>query len=477
MNIKIYIATVSIAFLSIFGAVAQNPMGLYFMETIPQSSQINPAMQPRANGFFALPSTNLLFQSDMAFNDAFQEVGNEWVTPLSERFNYGDLYNVIGKAANINAYQTVDLLGAGFRSGRDYFTVTLSVKNVIQAGIPSDLFKIAELGFPDGESFDFSALRIKEAAYHELALGYSREWNDQWTFGAKLKPLFGIMGGVTDINKFQLNTSRQQWDMIVGGTIYTSGPLEVEESTTPGDFPESVEGKDLEDDEVSDYFSSFNNGGLAFDFGAVYELNEDWTFSAALNNLGWVKYKNELNSLSFNGTYSFDGISTNGTDEEDLEQAFEDIGDSLKTVIDYDVSHDKFSIPLTPSFYMGASYRMSPSVTFGFLSRSVMQKHNFRQDFSLSANLQPYSFVALNLNYSKRIKGSSGLGTVVTFLAGPLQMYLAADYIPMRYAEVSFDDGDSFPMMHRQKDLSFRFGLNLIFGRHGFRDEPMLSAR
>ncbi len=476
MKIKFYITTILISFLALIQTVAQNPMGLYFMETIPQSSQINPAMQPRANGFFALPSTNLLFQSDVAFSDVFQESGNEWVTPLSDRFSYNDLYNATGKAINMNLYNDVDILGAGFRSGRDYFTFTLSGKSVIQAGIPSDLFKITELGFPDGESFDFSTMRMKEVAYHELAFGYSREWNDQFTFGVKLKPLFGIAGGVTDINRFQLNTSRTGWDMNVDGTIYSSAPLEVQESETPGDFPESIEGKDLEDDEVSDYFSSLSNGGLAFDFGAVYRHNDEWTFSAAMTNLGWVKFKNELNSLSFNGTYSFEGISVEGSDEEDIEQAFEDIGDSIKTIIDYDVTHDKFSIPLTPSWYMGASYEWTPSVSFGFLSRSVFQKHNFRQDFSLSANIQPYSFIALNLNYSKRIKGGNGLGTAVTIFAGPLQMYLAADYIPMRYANVSFDEGDSFPMMHRQKDLSFRFGLNLIFGRRGYRDEPMLSV-
>lgn len=477
MRIKYYITAVSIAFLTLFQATAQNPMGLYFMETIPQSSQINPAMQPRANGFFAFPSTSLMFQSDVAFNDAFQEVGNQWVTPLNDQFNYDDLYNAVGKAVGINNYETVDLLGIGFRSGRDYFTFTMSVKNVMQTGIPSDLFKITELGFPNGENFDFSTMRIKEAAYHELAFGYSRKWNEKFTFGAKLKPLFGIVGGVTDINKFELNTSRQQWDVHVDGTFYTSAPIEVEESEVSGDFPESIDGKDLEDDEVAEYLTSLNNGGLAFDFGAVYEHTEDWTFSAALTNLGWVQFKNDLNSLSFNGTYNFEGVSVNGSEEEDLEQAFEDIGDSLKTVIDYGVGHDKFSIPLTPSMYAGASYRMSPAVSFGLLSRSVFQKHNFRQEFNLSANIQPYSFVAFNLNYSKRISGGNGLGTAVTFLAGPLQMYMAADYIPMRYSEVTFDDGDSFPMLHRQKDLTFRFGLNLIFGRHGYRDEPMLSVR
>jgi hypothetical protein len=475
MNIRKYILTVFVAFVVLVPVPGQNPMGLYFMETIPQSHQINPAMQPRANTFVSLPSVNALFQSDMAFDDVFQEVSGEWITPLSQRFDYSNIYGPIGDAANINQYSDVDILGVGFRSGRDYFTFTIGIRSVTQSGLPSDLFKIAELGFPDGENFDFSSTRIKQALYHELAFGYSREWNDKFTFGLKFKPLFGIVGGVTDIDRFQLNISRTQWDMMVAGTVYSSAPVDVEEGL-PGDFPESIETRDLSDDEVSDYFKSFNNGGMAFDLGAIYRYDDQFTFSVALTNLGYIRFKDDLNSLSFNGTYSFDGINVEGSDEDEIEQAFEDIADSIKTVIEYDVKHEKFSVPLSPLLYLGGSYRLTPAVTFGLLSRSVFQQHNFRQDFNLSANLQPYNFVAFNLNYGISLNGGNGVGMGTSFLLGPLQLYFAADYVPMRYAEVTFDDGDSFPMVYRQKDLGFRFGLNLIFGRHGYRDEPMLAG-
>lgn len=454
---------------------AQNPMGLYFMETIPQSQKLNPAFQPRANGFFSMPSVNVLMQSDMAFKDAFQDKGSEWVTPLSRRFDYSDLYQVIGKAANFNHYTEADLMGIGFRSGKDYFSFSVGLRNVLQTGLPADLFKITELGFPEDERFDFSSLRIKQALYYQFAFGYSRQWNDQWTFGIKVKPLFGVFGGITDIDRFQLNTSHLQWDLLVSGQIHTSGPLDVEEGQ-PGDFPESIEMRDLSDDEVGDYFGGFNNFGLAFDLGAEYRPDSLWTFSVALNNLGSLKFKNDLNTLAFDGAYAFDGISVEGTDDDEIEQAFEDIGDSIKTIINYDVNHDKFRIPLSPEIYLGASYQWTPAVSFGLLSRSIFQKYNFRQDFCLSANLQPYSFVSFNLNYSKRIKGGSGLGMASSILFGPLQLFLAADYMPLRYAQVSFDDEeDSFPMAYRQKDLSFLFGLNFIFGRHGTRNKQPRS--
>ncbi len=215
---------------------AQSPMGLYYMETIPQVSHLNPAMQPRANGFFALPNINQLFQSDVAFSDIFQDVGSEWVSPLSQRYDFAQLYKATGDAFNVNEQADVGLIGFGFRSGRDYFSFSLSVKSAVNMGLPYDLFKIVENGFADGSRFDFSTLRTKALSYKEISLGYSREWNDYLTVGINVKPIFGIMGMQSDITRFELHTSREQYDLYVNGNVYSSAPVDVVEGV-PGDFP------------------------------------------------------------------------------------------------------------------------------------------------------------------------------------------------------------------------------------------------
>src|SRR5690554_1850486 len=355
---------------------AQDPMGLYFMETIPQIKHTNPAMQPRANGFFALPNVNQLFQSDLAFSDVFQDVGSEWVSPLSKRFNYGDLYKTTGKAFNINQQADVQLVGLGFRSERDYISVSLSMKGAVAMGVPSDLFRITDKGFSNGSRFDFSTLRTKMVTYKEINIGYSREWTEDLTLGINVKPLFGVMGGMTDISRFELHTSREVYNVYVDGKVYTSAPLEVEESETPGDFPESIEGRDM-DDEWGSYFSSFKNPGIALDVGAVYRLNDRLQLSAALSNLGFIKWKEDLNSLSFSGHYSFEGLEVDGSNKADLDEALEAIGDSLEPVIDYSTGNESFSMSLVPGLYVGAQYDLTSSLSLGLLSRSLMQKQNF----------------------------------------------------------------------------------------------------
>ncbi|SMO66405.1 hypothetical protein SAMN06265379_104195 [Saccharicrinis carchari] len=452
---------------------AQAPMGLYYMETIPQSSFINPAMQSRANGFFALPSLNQNFKSDIAFKSIFQDAGSEWVTPLSKRYDFSKLKRSAGQAVNLQEAADIGLMGLGFRSGRDYFTLNLSVKTVAQSGIPYDILRIADKGFPSGSVFDFSTTQIKGYAYKEIALGYSREWNDKLTLGIKIKPLFGMMGATTDIKSFQLKTSRQAWEVTVAGSISTSAPLEIIEAATANDFPESVDFKNLASDDLSNYLTSFNNSGIALDFGAVYALNKRWSFSAALVNLGYLKWKDDLNTLSFSGEYSFDGLDVDASDD-DLDAALEILEEDFKTLIDYKVSHDKFSTSLSPELYAGTLYEVTPSLTLGVLARSIFQKNNYRQDFNFSANIQPYSFVALNLNYSLRPGGGNGLGTAVSILMGPLQLYVAADYLPTQLATVNID-GDELTMFPNARNLTVKMGLNLIFGRHGNRDKPMLA--
>ncbi len=476
MKIRFIFNIILILFVIVMPIAAQSPMALYYMETIPQASFVNPAMQPRANGFIALPGSNFLLHSDLAFNNIFQDIGNnEYVSPISSRYNYNKLYRATGKSTSIIPNIDLNVLGFGFRYGKDYFTFGFGVKSNMQFGLPTDMFKILENGFPHGQKLDLSTFRMRAMAYKEFSFGYSRQWDDLFTFGVSVKPLFGMMAAETNIKSFSLLTTRTQWDLNVNGSVHSSAPFDVIEGENEGDFPDSIEDRELSDNDVVSYFTSFKNPGIAFDLGSVYQHNDDWSFSAALTNLGFITWKEDLNSLSFKGSYTFDGINIDESNKDDLDDEFEAVVDSIKDIIDFNVGHKKFSSGLTPGLYLGASYHFNHFIDFGFLSRSLFEKYNFRQDFNLSANIQPYSFVALNLNYSLSLRGANGIGGGFTILAGPLQLYLLADYIPIYYSEIYFDDEeDSFPMFPKQKELSLKFGLNLTFGRNGYQDSPMI---
>lgn len=95
------------------------------------------------------------------------------------------------------------------------------------AGVPRDLFKVTEKGFADGSVFDFSTLRMKTQLYKEISIGYAREWNDKLNVGINVKPLFGMVAGMTDINRLELRTSREKYEVLVDGIIRVSAPVSI----------------------------------------------------------------------------------------------------------------------------------------------------------------------------------------------------------------------------------------------------------
>lgn len=47
--------------------------------------------------------------------------------------------------------------------------------------------------------------------------------------------------------------------------------------------------------------------GMAFDFGATYKWNDDWTFSASLLDLGFIHWNNTVKATMSN-SFEFDGF-------------------------------------------------------------------------------------------------------------------------------------------------------------------------
>jgi len=52
------------------------------------------------------------------------------------------------------------------------------------------------------------------------------------------------------------------------------------------------------------------NRGVALDLGAVYQLNNRITFSAAVNDIGYINWKDYTHSYTLNDVYySFKGLN------------------------------------------------------------------------------------------------------------------------------------------------------------------------
>jgi len=485
---KIYTVIWSALFaVSVNGQVRQ-PHSLYFMETIPQISQVNPAFQPRANGYVMLPCFNFDFNSDLAVRDLLQKQDNKlkWDLPVEKQFDYDKLRKSIGKKATmINVGTDVDVIGFGFRAGSGYFSFGVSEHVFANTTLPSDIFNIIDKGFPDKTTLDFLSLNTSTAGYMQILIGYSGKVNDKLSIGMNIKPLFGHVAIAPKIQKIKLSTGEQLWDLDGKGNIYSSAPIEVIMDANDEDKIDKVEFRDFSDytagELINHYILGFNNPGIALDLGAAYKITERITVSASLNNLGFISWNtnndlNSLNSIPFEGKYLFNGIKYDVTSDENFKDVLKSLGDSIVDAMNYSVKDDKFKTMLTPVLYAGASYNLTQSVSVGLLSRTAFWKNSVRQSFNASVYLQPYSFVAMNLGATYQIKGNVSFGGGFTIFGGPLQFYLLVDNVPVYYSTISINDGDKIPYIpERLKTITLRAGLNLVFGKHGYINRPMLD--
>ena len=479
MKIKnILIICLIITCLFSINVYGQNPMSLYYMETVPQLTRINPAMQPRTNAFVALPSISIDFQSELAVRDLLQS--GKYI-PIDAQFDYKKIYDKIGKSYNTTFEAEVGIIGFGMRLGKGYMTFGISEKMEMQLGIADGIFKLTDTGPGQNMNFDFSNLSNKTLVYKQLTLGYSHKIIDELTVGANVRLLFGQAALLMDYSKFDLYTSREYWNVDIEGEVYSSLPITVEEKGN--DFPDI----DLEDgvkkwkmkDYINRYGTKFNNPGLGIDLGAVYNFDFGLSVSAALNNIGFIKWNTDLNSMSFKGDFKYEGpLVDEGDRDKDAISYADQLWEEIKEQADFDVVYKGFSTSLMPSLYVGASYEVNHFLTAGFLSRTVFEKNNVRQIFNLSGNLLMYHFVSLNLNVSQHIKGGTYLGLGLALDLGPLQVYMLADHLPLRYSNFTMYDGNEevmnvgfFPS--RVKDVSLMCGVNILIGGKGFKDRPM----
>lgn len=461
---------------------AQDPMSLYFLENVPQSNFVNPAKAPRANAFIGIPGVNTVyfdFNTNLPINTLIQNTDTGAVLPNSKYYDFNKLYDKIGEGAKVRAYQSVSPIFFGFRTKRgSYWTFSMSNKLKVNSNVNSDVFKIAEYAFPENTDISFSQTGLDAQVYQEYALGYSRDINKKLRIGGRVKLLQGSGSIKSDITSLNIHTGKYVWNLDAKGDIYSSGPLEV----TLDDEGEidDVDFKDIDADKaLKDYAYSFENMGFAIDLGAEYKLNHAWSFTASLNDLGFIKWGKDLNSIHFNGQYDFEGLEIDNDNADSLDNAVSDLMDTIKAVVDYRSGKKGYKTGIGTMLHVGGQYHVNHAMSFGLLSRSTFDRNYFHQEFNVSTNFNLYNSLTANINYNLALNGENYLGMGLALRGGPLQFYVMLDHIPTSYTTYKIEDNngksDEYFGPYDPRSFNIMFGFNLLFGPHGFKDKAKLD--
>ena len=337
-----------------------------------------------------------------------------------------------------------DVFGFGMKIGKDgYATLSLSLVESGGISLSGDLLRFAKSGNGAVQNF-FRGGSAELAGYAALAAGYSHDLGsllEGLRVGLRVKLLLGLIAGRFSVDKIGAQFSPDQVSAVIQGSGILSG---VQYSAANG---------------FSLNKPQFGSVGAAIDLGASYwlPLNGPLTlngieFSASVTDLGGLRYKHVLTSLSLDHQFSFTGIDDfSGDIKTGFEQAF----DELMAFTQMDSSKgEPFFYGLPLNIHVGATAHLwQNKANVGLLYYHTARHSNLM----LAGGISPLEWLNLGVNW--------------TFLGPANRLGFYIELIPKKYVGLFLDmqlaslrsNSDHIPIRNFTGSLSL--GLNVLFGK------------
>jgi len=473
-RIRYITALCCITILAWTGVSAQYSNTYYYMHMIPQANQLNPAFQPKCQSYFGFPvlspvrfeveSNSLRYKDIFTWNNAT----GKFITFMHPDGDKQKFLNALEPVNVVRAGLATTIISVGWRNELFFFTVDFGQRIDQDISFSRDLAEFMINGNLNQSRFNFSDLANNINLYHELAIGVSYNFEDEFQLGARAKLLLG-MGNVTvrqsDIN---MKTSIDEWNVksaiIADASLpYVDLPID-EDGYLDIDSLQSLGELDQMDlifgipTGLPNLISPSNlgtvfgvkNPGFALDFGFNYRPVEKVIVSASVLDLGFIRWRNSTYNFKQEMDYSFEGVEFTLDDDWD---PGEDLLDSLKDATKIKTTQNKYTSYLSSRVYIGAAYELSEKVRFGGVFRTRIHNYKFYNQFTISANYQPFNMLSGSLSYSIMGNNYMNLGLGLSVRGGPFNIYFITDQAPSAYF---------WPQEF--SSLNFRFGFNLVFG-------------
>ena len=455
---------------SSYNAKSQQVNTLYFMENVPVRNYLNPAFQPLNNFYLGFPvlgysqisfGNNSLTLKDFAYNDA----NGKPIWFLNKNGNKDNFFNILKSSLLFQTNFQVNILDFGFRTGKAYWSFSLTEKAEGQIGLPKDLMKLLLYGTPnmDNNSYDFTSIGADATVYTEAGLGYSRKMNSKLSIGAKLKLLLGTANVSTSSGSLKLNAGMNEWNLVGNGSVNYSSPIDLNGNSFKSFDPNT-------DLSINQWLKPSGVGG-GIDLGVTYKLTNELTLSAAVTDLGFIRWSKNLKRMSYSTNSKFTGLDY--TVKIKTVDDFKDYADSVFTSIkdtekDSVTSNSAYTTYTSTKVNVGAEYAFFKNkLSVGLLSRTMIHYNVPYEELTASINGRPIDWFNMSVSYSILNGRMSNIGAGLGLRTGFIHWFLSADYLPVKYATVDINSGSSSfnaPVPYNTKGLNLAFGINFVFG-------------
>ena len=274
------------------------------------------------------------------------------------------------------------------------------------------------------QDFSTGHARINSSVYSELGATYAREIDDKLWVGLRLKYLLGGLNITTNKLALSLRGIESDNTLEIGAEadIRVSGPIEF-----------TLDAYDLVDeisvDSTNQIFST-DNPGYAVDLGLVYTVSPKLVLSAAVTDIGEIRWKNDVKQLTLDTIYRYTGadFSDSIDDQADNYKSSEDVLDELKEDIknefSFQLTEDSYTEKLPYTISMGAEFRLLKNLDFGAMYAHYASPYYKRDTCAFSANLGIRN--ALSLSPTMMFVGGDTVwACAAAFRFGPLQFHMA----------------------------------------------------
>lgn len=411
------------------GAVAQNTNSGYFIENYTYRYQLNPAMACDDN-FIAMPllgNANVAMRGTVGIDNILYNIDGKTTTFLNPQVDAGEFLSGLNDNNRLAADVKLGLLSAGFKAFNGYNTITINLRANANSNIPKSLFSFLKEG-ASNQTYDISDVRAHADLYAEIGFGHSRAIGKKWRVGGTLKFLLGGANMDAELDRAQLTLGTDAWTAVTNGRLQSSVKgLIYEHDVNDRTGHEYVSGMDVDG-------TGLNGFGMAVDLGAVFTPTQDWSFSAAILDLGFIGWNNNM-VASTNGdkTFSTDKYTFNVDDEapNSFENEWDIMRDDLSALYELEDNGDEGSrtTMLGATLNLGVEYSLPAyrKLKFGLLNSTRIQGEYTWTEFRLSANVAPVKAFSAGANMALGTYGFS-FGWLMNVKVTGFNMFLGMDH-------------------------------------------------
>jgi len=342
----------------------------------------------------------------------------------------------------------VEWLSFGWSSKRRaerYYSAGAYVEADFIGYFPKDLAILAYNGNAGAieRPFNLGHISGRTSVVNTYHFGIQEVISPKWIVGARAKLYSSI---------FNATSTSNQGTFITRNTF--EGPNFYSHDIENADLRLDTSGIDGLDQEINPVATVIKRGlfsgniGLGLDLGATFMMDDHWSFSASLIDIGFIQHAKNVRSATAKGTYGLEGIELvfpeiiNGTETNPY---YDDLVDEIEEQLNYNKNVRESYTTLRPlKINAGANYGFGQ----GFLDDCACRKGNRRYENNIGAqlfavkrpqHLQTAATVYFDRRWTPNIRTKltygvdefsyTNVGLLVSFNVHKINLYLASNNV------------------------------------------------